>query len=544
MQKAEGWPDAVSFDPTSGVASPAFEESLRSWAATPVVLLAVGPLAQRGGWAADAAILLADTLAASGERVVLADLSLDRPELHELVGTENIEGLTDVFLFGASLEHVTLKLPAHAFELVPAAPFTPDAEEILTHRRWSMVFEEFAASKTRLILYLPITIDGTGALSDRVGHTVVLADRWEAESVRAALSSDADIMGFFAPPQSAERDEEMVAPPAPAPVSEPLVGGGRIADRDFEKIRIPKDGAREALIADLRSRQRRALMDPAPPAQPLPEEVDVVRAKPVVTPRIGFPTVQPGISEPTFASTVRTAKPRPRRVLPALVVVLLVSSAAATWHYWGRTFLENRRAGAVANGGNDETVNGGRGNSPGSPALRVTEPPLPAGRVLPYSVAMAGYQLLDQAQERVEQLRRDAPTMQFYIAPTVVQGQLFYRVLAGPLPDSSTAAAVRDTLMARRIKVFSSSSDLLETPYAYLIGSFERRVDAVAKAAEAANKGIPTYIVPVGLPGGNTQYRLYAGAYTGPGDADFLRSILEAASLPDTLVERTGSIRS
>jgi cell division septation protein DedD len=541
MQKAEGWPAAVSFDPTSGVASPAFEDSLRSWAATPVVLLAVGPLAQRGGWAADAAILLAETLAESGDRVVLADLSLDRPELHELVGTENIEGLTDVFLFGASLEHVTLKLPAHSFELIPAAPFTPDAEEILTHRRWSLVFEEFAATKTRLLLYLPITLEGTGAFSDRVGHTVVLADRWEAESVRAALSSDADIMGFLAPPKSAERDDEVMPPPAaPMPVSETIIGGGRIADKDFEKIRIPKDGAREALIADLRSRQRRALMDPAPPPQPLPEEVDVVRAKPLITPRIGFPTVQPGISEPTFASTVRTAKPRPRRVLPALIVVLLVSSAAATWHYWGRPFWENRRAGETVNG---SSVGSG-GANPGSRTPPLTEPPLPAGRSLPYSVAMAGYQLLDQAQERVEQLRRDAPTMQFYVAPTVVQGQLFYRVLAGPLPDSSTAAAVRDTLMARRIKVFSSSSDLLETPYAYLIGSFERRVDAVTKGAEAASKGIPTYIVPVGVPGGDTQYRLYAGAYTGPGDADFLRSILEAASLPDTLVERTGSIRS
>ena len=96
----------------------------------PVVLLAVGPLAQRGGWAAQSAIAIAERLAGTGQRVVLADLSLDNPELHERVGTENTEGLTDVFLFGASVEHVTRMLPAHSFELVPAAPFTPDTEEI------------------------------------------------------------------------------------------------------------------------------------------------------------------------------------------------------------------------------------------------------------------------------------------------------------------------------------------------------------------------------------------------------------------------------
>ena len=170
MQRAEGWPDAIPLEPAEA-ASPALEELLRRLSSTPVVLLAVGPLAQRGGWAAQAAILLADGMAASGERVVMADLSLDRPELHERLGIDNTEGLTDVFLFGASLEHVTRMLPAHSFELVPAAAFTPDVEEILTHRRWRVVFEELAASQTRLLLYLPTVTQGTGAFSDRVGHT-------------------------------------------------------------------------------------------------------------------------------------------------------------------------------------------------------------------------------------------------------------------------------------------------------------------------------------------------------------------------------------
>jgi cell division septation protein DedD len=159
-------------------------------------------------------------------------------------------------------------------------------------------------------------------------------------------------------------------------------------------------------------------------------------------------------------------------------------------------------------------------------------------------VAIAGYQVLEQAQERVEQLRNDERSVQFYIAPTVVQGSLFYRVLAGPLADSAAAVAVRDTLMARRIKTFTSGADLLRAPYAFLLGSFSRRNEAVARSEAAAARGIPTYIVPIGDAGGIAQYRVYAGAYTGPGDAEFLREILEAASLPDSLVERTGSIRS
>ena len=171
------------------------------------------------------------------------------------------------------------------------------------------------------------------------------------------------------------------------------------------------------------------------------------------------------------------------------------------------------------------------------------EIPLPTGVPLRYSVAIAIYGVLDQAQDRVAQLAKDAPTMQFYIAPTVVQGSIFYRVMAGPLADSVTAAAVRDTLMNRRIKTFTSSSDLLDTPFAFLLGTFPNRGAADAKAAEATSKGIPTYVVPVGMSGSNA-YNVYVGAYTGQGDAEFLREILERASLPDTLVERTGSIRS
>ena len=169
---------------------------------------------------------------------------------------------------------------------------------------------------------------------------------------------------------------------------------------------------------------------------------------------------------------------------------------------------------------------------------------MPAGRPLPYSVAIAGYQLLDQAQERVDQLRNEQGSMQFYIAPTVVQGSLFYRVLAGPLPDSATAVAVRDTLVAKRIKTMTLASDLLATPYAFLIGTFNRRTEAQAKAAEAATKGIPAYVVPVGDPAGATTYRVYAGAFSGQGDAQFLRETLKGVALPDSLVERTGSIRS
>jgi cell division septation protein DedD len=372
-----------------------------------------------------------------------------------------------------------------------------------------------------------------------VGHTVVLADRWEASTVISALSVDADVMAYLAPPEAATPESAPAEEPAAAEPEVDLelpLAAPRMDDVDFNKIRIPKDSAREALIADLRARQRAALQAPPPAIAPLPEEVDIPRERPVAPLRSsGFPPAKPSINEPGFASTVRE-KPRRRVMLPALLVVLLVSSAAAGWHYWS--------GGSIAGFERIEPQSAQAPTRPSSQApTPPAEPPMPAGRPLPYSVAIAGYQLLDQAQERVDQLRNES-SMQFFIAPTVVQGALFYRVLAGPLPDSTTAAAVRDTLVARRIKTMTLASDLLAAPYSFLIGTFARRNEAQARAAEAAAKGIPAYIVPVGDPAGATTYRVYAGAYSGQGDAEFLREILKSAALPDSLVERTGSIRS
>lgn len=60
----------------------------------PVILLAAGPCARHSGWAARTALFLAEAFASLGEIAVLADLSLNEPELHAMVGLDNEEGLS------------------------------------------------------------------------------------------------------------------------------------------------------------------------------------------------------------------------------------------------------------------------------------------------------------------------------------------------------------------------------------------------------------------------------------------------------------------
>jgi cell division septation protein DedD len=499
------WPDAVPFDPVQGTASPAVEALLEGPGSRgPVLLLAVGAAAQRSGWAARAAVTLADAFAARGEQVVLADLSLRNPELHDMLGVGNDEGLTDVFLFGASLEHITHKVKGKQFSLIPASAYTPDPDDVLQHNRWGGLFEELSVQKQKLIVYLPVDVEGAHAFSDRVGHTIVLAERTELDSIRATLSEDADVLALFFPGQ----------PPI------------RRGDEEFERIRMPKGGARDALIADLRNRQREALMAPAPTMAPLPSEVSTQRLPP--SPKAPLPMSRPKTrtlqKDATPLFTFAPPEPEPkRRWLPWFALLALLAVAGGAGWYWYQMQGEPE-IGPI--------VQRPLARPPARPIVSLAKP-------LPYSVAVASYQTLNLAQDRIRQLE----DIRFYVAPIVLQNTLFYRVLAGPIADSAAAVAMRDTLIATGIKTAALGSDVVATPYAFLLGEFTVRAEAERTQQEAEAKGIPSYIVAMMSSDGSTKHRLYAGAFMGQGDAEFMHPILKAAGLPDNLVERTGSIQ-
>ena len=484
-------------------------------AAGPVILLAVGPQAQKSGAAAETAIALADAFAARGEDVVLADLSLKEPELHTRLGLSNDEGLSDVFLFGASLPHVTLTPAGHSFKLIPASQFTPDSREVLEHGWWSHVFEEMAQKKAKLLAYLPIQTDGADSFSDRVGTTIILADNeTDEETTLALLSPDAEVLN---PRPLPEPEPEPVPPPAPA--SPPARD-----DEAFEKIRLPKDGARETLIADLRRRQRDALMAPPPAMTPLPYEGGAPTSS---------RTAPPPDVRPLFAMEPVAEQPKSRAwVYVVLIGLLIIGVGVAANFYWRAKHAAPDRPTAAAP------------DRPSSARPPMPAQPLAAGQPLPWSVAIASYQSMSQAQERLDQLHAVENTIDFYMGPMLVDGTMNYRVMAGPVGDSAAAASLQDTLIARRIKTGSTGRDVVNTPYAFLLGDFGNRNDAEVTMHAAENKGIPGYIIEAVAQDGSTQYKLYAGAYAGPGDAEFLRSRLKQAGFPDNLVERTGSSRS
>lgn len=498
----------LMFDAERSDAPPLPEEVVRTLAAKDVVLLLAAPAARRDRWAARAAIALAAQVAGAGRKVVLADLSFNDGILHELLGVPNGEGLADVFLFGASAEHVALPVPGASFALIPAGAYVPDEAEVFGHSAWSPFLAQLKHDGELLFAFAPDDAPGVTRLPAPLATAVVLADHGEAEAALQAAARRLEVLNVLArPPVATQPPHDAADTPAEAAVSE----------RTFERVRLPRDREREALIADLRTRQRAERLQPEP-----------VLAELHTSPLVGGPEA-PRISEPPARSPQREARPHRRRtpLLLTLALILFVSAIAGVWHF-SRVYMRGRQVAAT---------DVAQQPAPGAAQPLTGEP---AGEPLPYSVAIEAHQDLPTAVRRITSLGRADTTTGFYIAPILVDSALYYRVMAGPVADSAAAAGVMQWLIRRGLKTGGSEWDIRATPYAFLLGEYELREQAEQRMEQIHALNIPSYVIEVPYTNGPPRYYLYSGAYSGAAEAELMRQLLRNAGLATNLVERTG----
>jgi cell division septation protein DedD len=178
------------------------------------------------------------------------------------------------------------------------------------------------------------------------------------------------------------------------------------------------------------------------------------------------------------------------------------------------------------------------------PVAPISAPPVvapPVTSTMEYSVALEAHQNLATAFERLDALSSTHQDLSFHIAPLERGGTLYYHVMAGPVADSTAAAAVRDTLVRRRIKTAALPTDVRYTPLALLIGDYSAQQGAADQVEELRRLDIPSYIVVGVAADSQPLYRVYVGAFAGPAEADVVRRLLRAAGIRDTLVNRSRS---
>jgi hypothetical protein len=344
---------------------------------------------------------------------------------------------------------------------------------------------------------------------------------------------------------------------APAPAPDEVVDAGsrvrRLSDDEFDAIRLPKEReSRDALIADLRHRQRDARMAPPPPRSQWGASGREAGADPGSGPPP--PVLLPG-GESEHAREMRleaaadgvsleTLEPRApvrpakrsgyRRPLAwTLFVVLMLSLLAGAWRYMaGRMGWH---------------IPFGAGTPPAATAPPALPPePQPPPQVtdvaLPYAVAMEAHVDVATAANRIDALRAGEHGIPFHVAPLEREGTLYYHVMAGPVADSLTAVALRDSLLAWRLKRAATPGDIRHAPLAFLIGDYGARHVAEQTVTELRQLDIPAYMLLADAEDGEPLYRVYVGGFATPVEAEVTQQLLRAVGVRDSLVTRTGSI--
>lgn len=156
------------WSPVAAVAPPAPEGSGR------IVALVASETATTQGWAAGAAVDLARSWSAAGHRVILVDAALQAPSLHEPVGLQNREGLSDAVLYGASIARVSRSVDDGGFFLITAGTPVADPAALLKSGRWHRLAEGMTEAGVLVLLYLRAVDSNTSAFLGSASDIVLL----------------------------------------------------------------------------------------------------------------------------------------------------------------------------------------------------------------------------------------------------------------------------------------------------------------------------------------------------------------------------------
>jgi hypothetical protein len=211
------------------------------------VVLAATPFARVGGWAGRAVASIAAAWAREGRRIFLMDLGLESPSLHEVLKLPNEEGVSDAFLFGASVQRIARPTPDGSIFFASAGTPTVDPEEVLSHSRWNDLAGGFSETDATLLLFLPTEIPGADSILNLATDVIFLAA--EGESADALLGSASVKLVATLGPLASLRERAL----DPGEVEKPPARGGMASIPTTTAF--PDSGGREASQA----------LEPGPP---------------------------------------------------------------------------------------------------------------------------------------------------------------------------------------------------------------------------------------------------------------------------------------
>jgi hypothetical protein len=490
-----------------------------------VVLVALSAEARSDDGAEQALIALVREWARDHGRLVLMDLNLEGGRLHSLLDEPRGQGVADVILFGASVGSVARQLAGETFLFATAGVPVADATEVLTSERWGGIVRAFRDAGVTLVLAGALEdpgLEGLAALADL--GVLVCGPEEDASALLAPLpgqlldGGEASVSGAAGSPAGPGWVTAETPPPSVESVSISPAGG--VVDVD--------DGPTAGEVVD-------------PPRRS--------SASPVLTSDDrsgGLPrwSVWAGGAIAVVALLWGLGK---TGVLP------LPFGPGGSGDGETPEFVEGVRESE----GSSPSGDAGEGTDPtgGDAAAAPTGAPNQAGTSgdpaaagtggvevpMGYSVGLASYESEAEALAVTTDLGTRVSEPQFIAAPVEVNGRVYWRVLAGPVPGIQDAEGLRSTLPPRLGYASGAAWVVHWTPMAFLLAQAPSLSEAQATAASLRSRTIPAYVLEGTSGSGSPVWRVYAGAYSSDEEAAVLaQRILEVeGSVPD-LARRTG----
>ncbi len=478
------------------------------WPHAATLVLAAETQRQRR-WAVSTAIELVRKLARERQKVVLADLQRRTADsVTAVLGVDPGPGIVDVLTRGTAFSSVARRLSSEGFYFLTLGREPPPHQVLFQHPRWRRIAERFAQTDAHLLLCVSAQeLSDAGPIPGFEACLVVNAAGLELELPGAARR----VAEFLAPPEIREEEDEEAALPSYA---------------------------------------RMEPSEPQVPEEPLLEEAPVRETESITPP----PLEEVGAERPPLAvrSSSLADRLRDRRVILASVALVAVVLIVTVWGLRGSDSAPETQARleaaaqTEAEGPVDPTSDSlaqpaipvEAEDSAGSPAAGTRQSEVS----LPYSVLIASFSSFEDALDRQRSwaARAGVPT---YVAPTPVRGVIYYRVLAGLLPERRQAEELMTRLYQAGIKDTVRNWDIRPTGLTFSFGVYPSVREAEAVQETLLGHGVPTYIVPAG--DGEGPYHVYAGGYEAAEDAQPLRDLIDQSGLAGVdaeLVERVGLV--
>lgn len=481
----------------------------------------------RQGSGPRAAIELAAAWAGEGVRVMLADGALADPVLHELLGIDNGEGISDALTFGSSVRRVARRVEGQPFLAVAAGTPVADPAQAMGGGRWSHLCGAFRDAGVTLVVYL----DGSDAATEvalREATDVVVVSGPDEEVPDVVNACGARLMarvGFASDtvPAAAAAVDAGDAPEEAAAVdaTDASEAPGAAVDTDASDAPTPPGAGDPQSLVD-----SEPAPDPDASGEGDPEEVLFQRA--IENAESEGAPVAP-LEEILEESEAASTRGRGRLLLLVLLIVV-AGVLAAAWFGWVEI------PGITPTGGAAQTPDA---RPVPARAAVVSEP---QGPEQAYSVALAAFSDPSTARAFVSELRRADSTALFFAEPVEADGRTLFRVVAGPAGDSADAEALREEL-EHRIPGDPSSWIVRPTPMAFTLGETQDLTSARRRAEVLEGLDVPAYVMVLSDPDGSARFRVYAGAFADEAEARSLADLLTQRGLNAARLEiRKGSL--